>query len=196
MDILTTLQSEVQITDEEKKKYPVGIFGSFDKRNKIFLNSLKKFLADQGYEPRISEDLEKQFPQQKGEEKYQYSRRLSELLIANSAIHILFFFFEIEGEHNINQSASMEIEILKQQDLRNVVISHERRAFEQCKSVFKGLKSGSKSKSKAIDQWIWIGPFKRFNHSEKESYDDDDIESSAMQASLDIIRDLIPKKHW
>jgi hypothetical protein len=182
---LSRLQKKYPGIPAKKSAWKVGIFGSFSTRNKKFLTSLKEFLKDNGYYARVSEDLEEEYPRRKDEGKYEYSRRLSELLIEKSQVHIVFFFLETEGEHNINQSASMEFEILNQEQCPNVMIIHEKQSLEQCKSVFRGLKEGMKLK-KAFDLWRWH-LFARINHDDKSKYTDEDIESSAVMFCVDII---------
>lgn len=71
-----------------------------------------------------------------GEEEDIYNLRMSDLLADWGEIHIFVFFFEYEGESNINQSASMEFEKLA--NSRCVVIYFEDGSYRQMKTRIKG----------------------------------------------------------
>jgi len=99
--------------DRLKKDTPIGIFGSFYESRKPGLILLKEFLLDAGYNPRISEDLDKR----KGKDRKKHDpivdRELSERLIIESEIHLFVLVHERENEpDNLIQSVSMEIERL------------------------------------------------------------------------------------
>lgn len=183
MDTLAPLQQKIEVEIGDKKNYPIGIFGSFKKGNKIFLHSLRNFLNEKEYNARYSEDLQLEFPPKKDEEKYGYSRKLSELLIETSKIYVIFFFLEIAGDHETNQSASMELEILNQQKKKNVLIFIEDEYFKQSKSLFKGLKTQTST------LWSWQS-FTRYDHYNTDLYEDDNIDSSAMQACYNFILEM------
>jgi hypothetical protein len=91
----------------------IGIFGSFSGSRKAELLALKKFLCDNGYNARISEDLDKRPDHERKKRDPECDRKLSEILIEESDIHIFILPREQEDEpSNLIQSVSMEIERL------------------------------------------------------------------------------------
>jgi len=189
VDIFTQVQLAIGIRSLERSKYAIGIFGSFNRENKIYLISLKEFLNSHGYKARISEDYEMSYPLKKNETKYQYSRRMSEMLIEHSDVYIIFLFYENEKDHNINQSACMEIEILNQRNKPCVLVFHEEHCYEQCKSVIKGLIGGSFYHPRPVNNWRW-DIFTRYDHFNKSIYEEPDIEITAMMTCFDFIKNI------
>lgn len=96
-----------------KHQTKIGIFGSFSKSRKAGLLALKKFLCDNGYNARTSEDLDKRSLPERLKRNPVCDRKISEKLIRESDIHIFILAKEQEGEpSNLIQSVSMEIEQL------------------------------------------------------------------------------------
>ena len=96
-----------------KRQTKIGIFGSFSGQRKAGLLALKKFLCDNGYYARISEDLDSRPRQERKKRDPECDRKFSENLIKESDIHIFILPKEQEGEpSNLIQSVSMEIERL------------------------------------------------------------------------------------
>lgn len=99
--------------DRYKRNTPIGIFGSFYESRKPGLISLKEFLLNAGYHPRISEDLDTRIGKDRERKDPVVDRELSERLIAESDIHLFVLVHERENEpDNLIQSVSMEIERL------------------------------------------------------------------------------------
>lgn len=99
--------------DRYKRDTPIGIFGSFYGSRKPGLISLKEFLLNAGYYPRISEDLDTRKGKDRENKDPVVDRELSERLIAESDIHLFVLFRERKNEpDNLIQSVSMEIERL------------------------------------------------------------------------------------
>jgi hypothetical protein len=96
-----------------KHQTKIGIFGSFFGSRKAGLLALKKFLCDNDYNARISEDLDKRPEHERKNRDPACDRKLSEKLIRESDIHIFILPREQEDEpSNLIQSVSMEIERL------------------------------------------------------------------------------------
>jgi hypothetical protein len=96
-----------------KHTTPIGIFGSFHASRKQELLSLKEYLLDAGYHPRISEDLDMRHGMERDRRDPVLDRVLSERLIDESDIHIFVLVHERENEPgNLIQSVSMELERL------------------------------------------------------------------------------------
>jgi hypothetical protein len=99
--------------DRLKRNTSIGIFGSFYESRKPGLISLKEFLLNAGYKPRISEDLDIRKGKDRKKKDPVVDRELSERLIVESDIHLFVLVREREGEpDNLIQSVSMEIERL------------------------------------------------------------------------------------
>jgi hypothetical protein len=99
--------------DRFKTNTPVGIFGSFYGSKKPQLLSLKEFLVHAGYNPRISEDLDRRKGKDRRRKDPVVDRELSERLIVESDIHIFVMVQARENEpDNLIQSVSMELERL------------------------------------------------------------------------------------
>ena len=96
-----------------KKETKIGIYGSFYGERKAALIALKNFLLENGYNARISEDLDKRPLKERKKNDPSSSRKLSEKLIRESDIHIFILHREQKSEPpNLIQSVSMEIERL------------------------------------------------------------------------------------
>ena len=99
--------------DHLKRNTPIGIFGSFYESRKPGLTSLKEFLVNAGYNPRISEDLDTRKGKDRKIKDPVVDRELSERLIVESDIHLFVLVCERDCEpDNLIQSVSMEIERL------------------------------------------------------------------------------------
>ena len=99
--------------DDLKKTTKIGIFGSFYETRKSDLTSLKQFLISNGYNARISEDLDTRKEKDRKKKDPVYDRKLSEGLINDSDIHIFVLVRETKDDpSNLIQSVSMEIERL------------------------------------------------------------------------------------
>ncbi len=167
------------------RDWPIGIFGSFDPHNKIFLLSLQGYLNKKGYYAMLSEDMGTYHPPGTGERRHAYSRRLSEALVEECKIHIVFFFHEPDGEHTINQSASMEIERMYMKECKNVLVVSENSINKQFRSMMKGLQERSTTEI-PLENWQWP-VFTRYNSPDKSTYKDPDLESGVMMYCQGII---------
>ena len=99
--------------DTYKRNTPIGIFGSFYESRKPGLLLLKEFLFNAGYNPRISEDLDRRKRKDRRRKDPVIDRELSERLIVESDIHLFFLVQARKNEPgNLIQSVSMEIERL------------------------------------------------------------------------------------
>lgn len=111
MDIIADLNAEYGYTERFKSVLPIGLFGSFIRIT--FLESLKNHLINnEGFNAKVSYDLRLKYPQYHDEIPSAYDFRLSEKLLEESRIHIIFFFKEEKGEEGINNSATMELGML------------------------------------------------------------------------------------
>jgi hypothetical protein len=129
-----------------KRETKIGIFGSFYGGRKAALIALKNFLLENGYNARISEDLEKRPSKEWKKKDPVCDRKLSEKLIRESDIHIFVLPCEHEGEpHNLIQSVSMEIEHLHtlsecgQKSEKYVAVYSETGLIGTMGGVFEGL---------------------------------------------------------
>lgn len=110
MDYISELNSEHD-TEEIKALLPIGLFGSFRKRE--LLETLKNHLIKkEKFYANISYDLQSRYQQTTGEDPSAYDFRLSKILIEKSKIHIIFFFREEDADDGLNYSATMEIGML------------------------------------------------------------------------------------
>jgi len=125
-------------SDNWKHQFRVGIFGSFAEKNYPILEQTRIELNNMRYNSRLSIDLEDSL--NPGEDRDAFNTRVSRRLLAESEIHIFFIFFETDGEHNINQSASMELENLCTNSIgTNVLVLFEKGATEQQRAGMLGL---------------------------------------------------------
>ena len=118
-----------------KKAINISIFGSFEKSKIDILIQLRDFLIENGYRARISRDLERQFRRRKDESDDAYNVRMSDKLIEISHIYIFIFFYEQNGEHNLNQSAVIESYKVGDQE---ILFLFENGSRQQQKSIFQG----------------------------------------------------------
>lgn len=127
-----------------KQKTRIGIFGSFFENYKKDLTDLQHYLHDiLGYDARISENLEKDFPRS-NQDKYIRDYSLSELLIEDSHIHILIFPFPKDTDpHHLNQSASIEYTMIRERKKPYVVVLVEKGLQKNIRDSFGGVMKGS-----------------------------------------------------
>ncbi len=117
----------------------IGLFGSF-RRDEIY--TLRQALLDDEFRVYISSDLKYELPKKPGMSEHNYNYELSIALLTRCEIHIFLFHREREGEHNINQSASMELQYLaKGGPNENALILLEEGYMRQSGGVFKGLQA-------------------------------------------------------
>jgi hypothetical protein len=138
-----------------KRNTPIGIFGSFYASRKPGLISLKEFLLNAGYHPRISEDLDTRRGKDRKIRDPVSDRELSERLIIESDIHIFVLIHGRENEpDNLIQSVSMEIERLHtlddcgQKSAKYVAIYTETGLIGTMGSVCEGLLASKR------DDWV------------------------------------------
>jgi len=125
-----------------KKEINISIYGAFSSGRINKLTKLRDYLRGHGYNAKLSIDLEKEYPRKENESKEEYNRRISEILIRWGDIHIFVFFCEHEGEFNVNQSASMELEgVYRSGKCDCVVLYFEEGSLEQMRSLLRGLVS-------------------------------------------------------
>jgi hypothetical protein len=84
-------------------------------------------------------DLQRMCPRPEKMGVSEYNIKISRLMTAVNGVHIVFIFKEGEGEHNVNQSASIELDHLLAGKQRHVMVFFEEGSFEQSRSLFKGL---------------------------------------------------------
>ncbi len=127
-----------------KQKTRVGIFGSFFDGHKKDLTDLQHYLHDiLGYDARISENLEKDFPRSTLDKPIR-DYTLSERLIEDSHIHILMFPFPKESDpHHLNQSATMEYTMIRERKKPYVVVLVEEGLQDDIRDSFGGVMKGS-----------------------------------------------------
>lgn len=111
----------------------IGIFGSFEEKRKIRLNKIKNFLLKHQFDAKISSDFECSNPKKQTEDIDTYNGRMSDLLLNRSEIHIFIFFYELDGEHNLNSSTYREIVSLGK---KPVLAIFEEGALNQQKTLF------------------------------------------------------------
>lgn len=139
MDFFVEIADEQRISSAQKRSIPIGIFGSFWPRNQPYLIAIRDWLREDGYDARISLDLSIECPQGADEDDDSYNLRISHRLLDTSTIHLFVFFVEGDAEHNINQSASMELERLFVQDRRqNALFIREEGVLEQSGGYLRG----------------------------------------------------------
>jgi hypothetical protein len=147
MDSFQEFSNKVINHERKKREVVIGLFGSF-KRDE--LRQLRDALLAENYNVRISSDLESEIHPKPGMSADAYNYELSIALIEQCDIHIFLFHRELKGEHNINQSASMELQYLAtRNNNQNVLVLLEDGYIKQSRGVFKGLKSNTSGK------WRW-----------------------------------------
>ena len=163
-----------------KRNTLIGIFGSFYGTRKSDLISLKQFLRNYGYNPRISEDLDKRKEKDRKKKDPVCDRKLSEKLINDSDIHIFVLVRENEEDpDNLIQSVSMEIERLNtlygcgEKSAKYVAVYAEKGLIGTMGSVCEGLLLSKKG------DWIIV-----------EFEDFQDIFKPARQFCLNCIQDI------
>lgn len=147
MDFFAELADKQRVSLALKRSIPIGIFGSFNPRNKPLLEAIRDRLRAAGYDACISRDLEKEHPKGEEEDVNAYNLRISHLLLDRSHIHIFVFFYEKDTEHNINQSASMEYDRLCERGgLHDGLILGEEGMLEQAGGILLGRLSQNRQK--------------------------------------------------
>jgi hypothetical protein len=139
VDIFTEIKQSARLTMEKKRVVPIGIYGSFQPRNIGYLKALRDFLLYHGYLAYLSLDLQRLCPRQGYLGDNEYNLRVSRLMATITQVQIVFIFNEAEGEHNVNQSASIELDQLLTGRQKHVMIFFEEGSLEQSCSLFKGL---------------------------------------------------------
>jgi len=110
MDFLSVLNRDLGYSERLKDELTIGLFGSFRRSH---LEALKQHLReDEGFNARISYDLEDSHPRVPGEDDHAYGFRLGKTLVNESQVRIIHFFREAKGEYGINDSATLEVGIL------------------------------------------------------------------------------------
>jgi len=127
-----------------KQKTRIGIFGSFFEGHKKELTDLQHHLHDTlGYNARISENLEIDFPRSDPDKSVQ-DFKLSEHLINESDIHILVFPFPKDTDpHHLNQSATMEYTMIRDRKKPFVAVLVQKGLQDDMWSSFGGVMKGS-----------------------------------------------------
>jgi hypothetical protein len=124
-----------------------------------------EFLRANGYLGYISTNIREFCPKPENVSEDWYNFMISEFMTVINQIHIVFIFMENEGEHNINQSTSIELDILASSEERHVAIFYEEGSMEQSRSLFRGLLDQN------IESWA-INPFMRQEDEEGAVTDD------------------------
>lgn len=131
---------------ELKSTIKIGIFGSFFEPRKGGLLAIKQYLRENGYNARISEDLDPRNDDEKKQSDPVYDLNLSEDLIMDSDIHIFVLPARRKGEpEHLIQSVSMEIEHLYTSEMygkksaKYVLVCIEKGLIETMGGVCKGL---------------------------------------------------------
>ena len=133
-ELFSQIAESKQLDSHIFNQTDVGIFGSFEEKRKIRLNKIKNFLLKHQFDAKISSDFECSNPKKPTEDIDIYNGRMSDLLLRRSKIHIFIFFFELDGEHNLNSSTHREIVSLGK---KPVLVIFEEGALEQQKSLFR-----------------------------------------------------------
>jgi len=162
-DALSKNKEKLALLERYKKEVLIGIFGSFHGSRKKDLILLREFLISEGYNARISEDLDDRYDEGKKIDDPQKNRELSVRLIDESDAHIFIFNERDENEpENLIQSVSMELERLHtlcengHLSANYVAIYLQNQSLDSTGGVFKGLIMQKKN------DWI-IGKFKEIH---------------------------------
>jgi len=154
VSFLSGLSDEFGSPEDVKKRITIGIIGSFRRPH---LEMLKKHLCEkEGFDARLSYDLQEQNPQQPDEEDSAYNVRMSERLINESQVYIVYFFKEEEKEHGINDSATYELGYLRAK--RTSPPYTGRHALILCENGYDARNIGAMRagiRSKTRDEWDW-----------------------------------------
>ncbi|QSZ66026.1 hypothetical protein RJ40_00170 [Methanofollis aquaemaris] len=144
MDISRSLDSQIIAINDLKKSLRIGIFGSFSGENLTLLRTARTFLREHHYHNTyLSIDL-KDNPEEKEIDEDVRNLRKSLTLVDMCQVHIFFFFNEHDGEHNLNQSATLELGVLMGRKNRgcpqkSTLIFCENGMDAQCRGLFKGI---------------------------------------------------------
>ena len=142
MDFFAALRDEETASAAMKRSVPIGIFGSFAPRNLEVLELIRDRLLADGYNARISLDLGGESARGDDEDIDIHNLRVSHRLLDSSTICIFVVFLEADGEHNINQSVSMEFERFCERDrTSDAMVLEEHGAREQAGGIFRGRRA-------------------------------------------------------
>ncbi len=138
---------ERRFKDKERHSYlkykhevKINIYGAFSRGRIEKLKKLRDFLRKNGYNARISTDLEEIYPRGENEGDDEYNRKISELFINDGDIHIFVFFTASEDEKDLNQSAAMELEsVYRLSKDEYVIIYFEKDSQKQVRTLLRGL---------------------------------------------------------
>jgi hypothetical protein len=154
MSFLSGLSEELGSPEDVKKRVNIGIIGSFRRPH---LEMLKEHLCDkEGFSARVSYDLQEQNPQQPDEDHSAYNVRMSECLIDESQVHIVYFFKEKENEHGINDSATYELGYLRAKRTSTPYTGHC--VLILCENGYDARNIGAMRagiRPKTQDEWDW-----------------------------------------
>jgi hypothetical protein len=145
VNYFSEFKEAIELTQRKKRCVPIGIYGSFKRENIVYLYKLRDYLRDNNYFSLMSLDLQRccRRPPRMSEEEYNY--KLTRIMTQINHIHIFFFFKENERDHNVNQSASIELGVLENMGERHVRIFYEKGYLEQSSSPFRGMLSNRKN---------------------------------------------------
>lgn len=142
MDFFAEILDEEKASAAVKRSVPIGIFGSFAPRNREILELIRDRLLADGYDARISLDLGGESPREDDEDIDIYNLRISHRLLDASIICIFVVFLEEDGEHNINQSVSMEFErFCARHRTSDAMVMEEKGAHDQAGGIFRGRRA-------------------------------------------------------
>jgi hypothetical protein len=133
-ELFSQIAESKQLDSRLFNKTNVGIFGSFEEKRKTKLNKIKNFLLKHQFDAKISSDFECSNPKKPTEDIDTYNGRMSDLLLRWSDIHIFIFFFELDGEHNLNSSTYREVTSLGK---KPVLVIFEEGALDQQRTLFR-----------------------------------------------------------
>lgn len=143
MDPFQDFSRNVAEYERAKRNLRIGLFGSFRREE---IHRVRETLRDDHYHVKISSDL----VIQSGTYNDANNFTVSMMLVDQCDTHIFLFHREMEGEHNINQSVSMELQYLADSDQSDhALILLEKGYLEQSGGVFIGLKANT------LGTWRW-----------------------------------------
>jgi hypothetical protein len=130
-------QHPVQI-DYKKRMVPVGIYGSFSEKSKVYLKALRGYLAANNCYPMVGYDI-KNCPRPSTMTSPQYNLKITRVMLRFCLIHIFIILKEDEGDHDSHQSTSMELMYLDDHRARYVRMNFEKGSLKQSHSPFRGI---------------------------------------------------------
>jgi len=126
VDFFAEVSSAKIYLEQLKRRATIGIYGSFRSGNVAVLKNFRDFLRSEGYTARMSFDLEQPVDGAPEVSPHEKNCIVSTRLRESSQIHIIFFFIEGPGEHNVNLSAAMELQALVEHRVRDVLLLFEK----------------------------------------------------------------------